>query len=106
MYQRSIRAVDAVLAPGHPNRAFARVGLAVASSFVFRFVPLRVGVDEAGTALAAGVLALGAATGVTLAVVRKARVLCLSAAGVALMLRRGVTPRALADSSLQATDPR
>jgi hypothetical protein len=73
---------------------------------VFRFVPLRVGVDEAGTALAAGVLALGAATGVTLAVVRKARVLCLSAAGVALMLRRGVTPRALADSSLQATDSR
>ncbi len=29
MYKRAIAAVDAVLAPGHPNRAFARLGLAV-----------------------------------------------------------------------------
>lgn len=73
---------------------------------MFRFVPLRVGVDEAGTALVARVLALGTAVGVTLAVVRKARVLCLSAAGVALMLRRGLTPRALASNNLPTTEPR
>jgi hypothetical protein len=73
---------------------------------IFRFVPLRVGVDEAGTALIAEVLAIGAAVGVTLAVVRKARVLCLSAAGVALMLRRGVTPRTLAANNFQSIDPR
>jgi hypothetical protein len=73
---------------------------------VFRFVPLRVGVDEAGTAVIARVLGFGTTVGVTLAVVRKARVLCLSAIGVALMLRRGLTPRALAASELPTTGPR
>lgn len=57
---------------------------------VFRFVPLRVGVDEAGSALITGVLGLGPAVGVTLAVVRKARVVCWSAAGVVLLLRKGI----------------
>jgi hypothetical protein len=59
---------------------------------VFRFVPLRVGVDEAGTALMTSVLGMGTASGVTLAVVRKARVLVWSAAGIVLMIRRGTTP--------------
>lgn len=63
---------------------------------VFRFVPLRLGVDEAGSALITNVLGLGTAAGVTLAVVRKARVLCWSLAGIALMIRRGLTLRALA----------
>jgi hypothetical protein len=62
---------------------------------VFRFVPLRVGVDEAGSAIIARVLGLGTTVGVTLAVVRKARVLCWSAVGIVLMLRRGLTPRRL-----------
>jgi hypothetical protein len=73
---------------------------------IFRFVPLRVGVDEAGTAVVARVLALGTTVGVTVAVVRKARVLCWSLAGVALMLRRGLTPRALSREDLAASDPR
>ena len=62
---------------------------------VFRFVPLRVGVDEAGSALMTNVLQMGTATGVTLAVVRKARVLCWSAAGIVLMVRRGLHLRTL-----------
>jgi hypothetical protein len=73
---------------------------------VFRFVPLRVGVDEAGTAIVARVLAFGTTVGVTLAVVRKARVLCWSLAGVVLMLRRGLTPRALSREDLAASEPR
>ena len=40
---------------------------------VFKFVPLRLGVDEAGTAVFTQVLGLGSQTGVTLAIVRKAR---------------------------------
>jgi hypothetical protein len=67
---------------------------------VFRFVPLRMGVDEAGSALITNVLGLGAAAGVTLAVVRKARVLCWSAAGIVLMLRRGLSVRALMGGNL------
>ncbi len=67
---------------------------------VFRFVPLRMGVDEAGSALMTNVLGLGTAAGVTLAVVRKARVLCWSGAGIVLMLRRGLSVRALAGRDL------
>jgi hypothetical protein len=58
---------------------------------IFRFVPLRLGVDEAGTALVTRIVGLGAAAGVTLALVRKARVLVWSAAGTLLMVRRGLT---------------
>ena len=53
---------------------------------VFKFVPLRLGVDEAGTAVFTQVLGLGSQTGVTLAIVRKARVLFWTAAGAVLLL--------------------
>ena len=67
---------------------------------VFRFVPLRMGVDEAGSALMTNVLGLGTTAGVTLAVVRKARVLCWSAAGIVLMIRRGLSIRSLTGRDL------
>jgi hypothetical protein len=54
---------------------------------VFKFVPLRLGVDEAGTARFTQVLGLGANTGVTLGIVRKARVLAWSFAGGLLLTR-------------------
>jgi hypothetical protein len=55
----------------------------------FTFVPLRIGVDEATTGFVARTLQLGTATGVTLALVRKARMLCWSAVGMVLLARRG-----------------
>ena len=58
-------------------------------SFAFRFVPLRVGVDEAGSGLFADLVALGTATGVTLAIVRKGRMLVWIAIGIAIVVRRG-----------------
>jgi hypothetical protein len=64
---------------------------------VFKFVPLRLGVDEAGTGLMTGVLQLGPAAGVTLAIVRKARILSWSAVGIALLVYRGVSLRGLID---------
>lgn len=42
-------------------------------NIVFAFVPVMVGVDEAGTGLLAQTLGLGTAAGVTLAIIRKAR---------------------------------
>jgi hypothetical protein len=57
---------------------------------VFRVVPLRVGVDEAGAALVSQALGLGPAAGVTLALVRKARVLTWTAVGLVLLIRRGL----------------
>lgn len=60
---------------------------------VFKFVPLRMGVDEAGTGMLTGVLKQGTTIGVTLAIVRKARIICWTAVGVALLIRRGLSLR-------------
>jgi len=60
---------------------------------VFKFVPLRVGIDEAGTGLFTKVLRFGASTGVTLAIVRKARMLVWTAVGLALLVGRGLSVR-------------
>ena len=57
---------------------------------VFKFVPLRLGVDEAGTALFTQVLGLGANTGAAIAIVRKARVLFWTAVGAVLLVRSGL----------------
>jgi hypothetical protein len=55
----------------------------------FKFVPLRVGVDEAGSGWLADALGVGGSVGVTLALVRKVRILAWSAAGAAFLARRG-----------------
>jgi hypothetical protein len=73
---------------------------------VFAFVPLRFGVDEAGSGLLAGILGLGAAPGVTLALVRKARLLFWTGVGVVLLLYRGFSiGHALDRSELAAAPP-
>ncbi|HVG29325.1 MAG TPA: lysylphosphatidylglycerol synthase domain-containing protein [Pyrinomonadaceae bacterium] len=69
---------------------------------VFKFVPMRVGVDEAGTGMFTKALALGTTAGVTLAIVRKARVVAWTAVGVALLVRRGLTVRAAAREAREA----
>lgn len=58
----------------------------------FKFVPLRLGVDEAGSAVLAQVLGFGSAVGITLALVRKARVLVWTGVGVAFLASRGLRP--------------
>jgi hypothetical protein len=60
---------------------------------VFKFVPLRLGVDEAGTAGFATMIGLSATTGLSLAIVRRVRVLFWAAAGGLLLVGRGVRPR-------------
>jgi hypothetical protein len=55
---------------------------------VFKFVPYRLGVDEAGTALVAGALALDPAVGVTLALVRRLRILFWNAIGLGVLALR------------------
>ena len=57
---------------------------------VFKFVPLRIGVDEAGTELLTRTLGLGSGIGVTMAIVRKVRMLFWTAIGVAFLVRRGL----------------
>jgi hypothetical protein len=60
-------------------------------TIAFKFVPLRLGVDEAATGLVANALGFGTAAGVTLAIVRKARVLFWSGLGILCLARRGLS---------------
>jgi hypothetical protein len=59
-----------------------------AVTILFKMLPMRLGVDEAGAAVVADRLGLGSATGITLALVRRMRVLCWSAVGIAFVLTR------------------
>jgi Lysylphosphatidylglycerol synthase TM region len=52
---------------------------------VFKFVPLRLGVDHVGAGSAADVIGIGAATGITIATIRTARNLFWAAVGLALL---------------------
>jgi len=72
----------------------------------FKFVPFQVGVGEAGTGLVTDILGLGATPGVTLSIVRKARMGIWSLVGTAMLVRRGLTPRqVLADRELSPHPP-
>jgi len=60
---------------------------------LFKFVWLRVGVDEVSSEWLGRVLGLGIAYGTTVAVVRKARVLFWMIVGAALLVRHGLSAR-------------
>ena len=55
-----------------------------------RGVPMWIGVDEAGTSMATSVLHLGAAPGVSLALVRKARIAAWTIVGLVLFAGRDI----------------
>jgi hypothetical protein len=61
---------------------------------VFKIVPLRLGVDEAGTAGFATLIGLPYKTGLALAIIRKARMVTWAAAGGILLVREGLSGRA------------
>lgn len=65
-------------------------------TMAFKFVPLRMGVDEAGTGKISKVLQFTETVGVTLAIIRKARDVFWAGVGVALLLHRGVSLRTVA----------
>jgi hypothetical protein len=64
-------------------------------SVVFKFIPLRMGVDEAGTGRVSKALLFTEATGVTLAIIRKGRDVFWAALGMALLFQRGLSVRAV-----------
>jgi hypothetical protein len=61
-----------------------------ATNVIFKFVPMRLGVDEAGTEWLTSALGYASATGVTLAIVRKMRVAFWTAIGVLILTLRGL----------------
>ncbi len=60
-------------------------------TIVFKLVPFLIGVDEAGAQFVAETLALGASIGVTLAIIRKGRILFWTAVGMILIVRREIS---------------
>jgi hypothetical protein len=71
---------------------------------MFKFVPMQVGVNEAGTALLTEMLGLGLQTGLTLAIVRKARIIFWMIAGAALLVRHGLSARQILDDANTVRD--
>ncbi|MFL6375207.1 MAG: lysylphosphatidylglycerol synthase transmembrane domain-containing protein [Pyrinomonadaceae bacterium] len=58
---------------------------------VFKLVPFLIGVDEAGARFVGESLALAAGVGVTLAVIRKGRIIVWSVIGIILLIKRGLS---------------
>lgn len=71
-------------------------------TMAFKFVPLRMGVDEAGTGRVSKILQFTQAAGVTLAIIRKARDVFWAGVGVLLLLHRGLSLRAAARDAEKA----
>ena len=68
---------------------------------LFKLVPFLVGVDEAGAQFVTETLALGAGVGVTLAIIRKGRVLFWTLTGLILIVKRGLSLREIRKISSQ-----
>jgi hypothetical protein len=64
------------------------------TTVLFKFVPFRLGVDEATSGAAASVFAVSATAGVALALIRRGRVLFWSAIGLLLIATHPATPSA------------
>jgi hypothetical protein len=68
-------------------------------TIVFKLIPFVIGVDEAGAQFVGDTVAIGAGIGVTLAVIRKGRILFWTAIGLLLIIKRGLSIRALSKVS-------
>jgi len=57
---------------------------------LFKLIPFNIGVDEAGAELMGSAIALGVGVGVTMAIIRKGRILFWAAVGMLLIAKRGL----------------
>lgn len=62
-------------------------------SIFFKLVPFLVGVDEAGSQFVTETLAIGVSIGVTIAIIRKGRIIFWALAGIILIIKRGLSFR-------------
>ena len=68
--------------------AFLLESISRVITIVFKLIPFLVGVDEAGAKFVTETLALGAGVGVSLAIIRKGRILFWTAIGLILIVKR------------------
>lgn len=73
------------------HTAFLLESISRAITIFFKFVPFVIGIDEAGAQFVAETLALGAGVGVTIAIVRKGRIIFWTAIGLILITKRGIS---------------
>ena len=79
-----------VSVPPSPLTSFVLEGANRLVTVVFKFVPLRIGVDEVSTAWFTTILGFGPTPGTTLAVARRIRVVLWTAVGTILLIRKGL----------------
>ena len=82
---------------GHSDRTFL-MALILGTverliTIAFKFVPLRLGVDQVGSGSVADVLSIGSATGITIATARTARNLFWAAVGLIMLMRSSRTQK-------------
>ncbi|HEX8288421.1 MAG TPA: lysylphosphatidylglycerol synthase transmembrane domain-containing protein [Pyrinomonadaceae bacterium] len=69
---------------------------------VFKLVPFVIGVDEAGAQFITETLAVGAGVGVTLAIIRKGRILFWTAMGLIFIVQRGLSFKEISETAEEA----
>ena len=69
---------------------------------LFKLIPFVIGVDEAGAQFVANTVALAAGVGLTLAIIRKGRILFWSALGLILIVKRGLSIREISHTELKS----
>lgn len=73
--------------------AFLLESISRAITIFFKFVPFVIGVDEAGAQFVTETLAIGAGVGITLAIIRKGRIIFWTLIGLILIVKRGFSFR-------------
>lgn len=74
-----------------PLNSFLLESVSRVITIVFKLVPFLVGVDEAGAQFVAETVGIGAAIGVTLAIIRKGRILFWALIGLLIIAKRGIS---------------
>lgn len=77
--------------PASVLNAFLLESVSRLIAILFKLVPLMIGVDEAGAQFVGQTIALAAGVGVTLAIIRKGRILFWTVVGVLLIVKRGLS---------------
>jgi hypothetical protein len=67
---------------------------------LFKLIPFMIGVDEAGAQFVGQTVGLAAGVGVTIAIIRKGRILFWTAVGMALIVKRGLTFKEVASHAI------
>ena len=87
-------------APASILTAFVLEAVNRTITIVFQFVPMWLGVDEAGTAAVTTAVHLGSAAGISLALVRKTRIVIWTAIGFLIVAYRGLSVGAPAEGAV------